>query len=287
MEEKSRILLVEDLSNWQSIIKRLLDKDVYDVVTADSLVTAKTCLRKQSFDVAIVDIRLEDGDINNTDGIAFLDELEKYYPEDRVHAIMLSGHADEKHTRDALVRPSQMVLDFFFKQDLTKESEEKRFILEIEHAVRATDADRSSRSDKLVRPILPPSFYSVIDIPKLVEAINSGVSESDATRDLQQLLSNLLFSKSPFAKEVKYVVESFADAFIVNLLCWSRKSIHAWGVTIGKRSDDAVVRQANVYWAKFGSQDVVAESSTKYFSGVVYELADLGFEEFVSITPSK
>jgi DNA-binding NtrC family response regulator len=142
--EKPLLLILEDLSNWQDTLRRLADENVYQIFVVDSLEKAVALLKHNGFDVAIVDVRLDEGNVNNIDGISFLSELEKYYDDFCTHVIMLSGHATIAHTTNALTRPNQMVTNFFLKQEI----DNNQLIDALAHAVRITQAERLGRSPR-------------------------------------------------------------------------------------------------------------------------------------------
>jgi len=60
-QEKKQILIVDDDASVATALKRLLCAQGYAVATANSCDAALTILRRQRFDLYIVDIRLTDG----------------------------------------------------------------------------------------------------------------------------------------------------------------------------------------------------------------------------------
>ena len=96
-EETGRIsvLLVDDEVGFAEVISKRLRKRgmaVYPVFTGTDAIKA---IRKSDFDVAILDLKMED-----MDGIEVLKIFKKAYPEMAV--IMLTGHGSEKAAREGI-----------------------------------------------------------------------------------------------------------------------------------------------------------------------------------------
>ncbi len=80
-----RILVVDDEENFLSLVARILGKEGYEVRTAADGNQAWARLEKESFDLAIIDIRM--GPIN---GLSLLDRIRKSHPHTRV--IMITAY---------------------------------------------------------------------------------------------------------------------------------------------------------------------------------------------------
>lgn len=282
MSDKPVVLILEDLSNWQDTVQRLLNPDMYEVVIADSLPAAVTILHSRVIDAAVVDIRLEEGDITNTEGMAFLNELEKYYPEDRTHAIMLSGHGTIALAVEALTRPSRNVIAYFEKEKLY--AEDDRFIAEVARAVRAAQAERTRRESMLVYLDLPTFFVEAISVSSLTASLAPEVNPLTAAKDLRLLLRNLLLNTLPLAREVRIDIESLASitGSIPHILCWSRKLVGALEVSIG-RTGTLELLQPGIHWQGVGLTEKMSHWSTQYFDGIVFGLSGVSFEQFLSV----
>lgn len=274
MEDKPKVLILEDLQNWRDTISRLLILNDYDVVTADSLGTAMNLLQSKSFDVVIVDIRLNEGDVNNMDGIVFLDEIEKYYSEDRMHAIMLSGHATTKHAINALERPIKIVTKFFLKEEIDNDE----FVSEVGRAVRITKGERDDRDTKTFRIDLSAIFYDLLDIPSLIQNLKHTNPDLESEKDFKAVLRNLLLSVSPLTYTVK-TIKDMNEKDKLHLLLWSRKNAQAVGVTITLQQGK---EPSGDYWDQYGKTEIIKRSSSKYYTGIAMMLQDMQFQEFLS-----
>lgn len=94
-ERPIRLLLVDDEVGYLEVLGKRLAKRDFDVTTARSGAQAIRCLRDHDFDVAVVDLKMED-----MDGIELLKVLKQMLPE--LQVIMLTGHGSERAARDGL-----------------------------------------------------------------------------------------------------------------------------------------------------------------------------------------
>jgi DNA-binding response OmpR family regulator len=90
-----RLLLVDDEVGYLEVLTKRLGRRNFRVTGARSGAEAIQALRENDFDVAVVDLKMED-----IDGIELLKIFRKMVPELRV--IMLTGHGSERAARDGL-----------------------------------------------------------------------------------------------------------------------------------------------------------------------------------------
>ena len=90
-----RLLLVDDEVGYLEVLGKRLKKREFEVTTARSGAEAIRCLRDHDFDVAVVDLKMED-----MDGIELLKILKQMLP--TLQVIMLTGHGSERAARDGL-----------------------------------------------------------------------------------------------------------------------------------------------------------------------------------------
>lgn len=90
-KEKRSVLVVDDQDNWRNLLADIL-LDEYAVTVVADYDSAFKALTYQSplFHVAIVDIRLDDTDPNNEQGLAFVRALKSL--EEPINVIMLTGY---------------------------------------------------------------------------------------------------------------------------------------------------------------------------------------------------
>ena len=93
--DRIRLLLVDDEEGYVNVLSRRMSKRNIDVTPALSGSAGIQGLRKQEFDVAILDLKMED-----MDGIEVLKVFKKMDPE--MPVIMLTGHGSETAAREGL-----------------------------------------------------------------------------------------------------------------------------------------------------------------------------------------
>jgi CheY-like chemotaxis protein len=114
--DRVNVLVVDDSPSWCAIYQEALSDAAYTVRLAGSLTEALDCLNQQFFHVAVVDIRLDNDDRDNVQGIEVLQRI--WELNEGTMAIVSSGHA----TADML--PAFMsygVFDFVAKREASPE----------------------------------------------------------------------------------------------------------------------------------------------------------------------
>ena len=92
-----KLLLVDDEKAFTDVLAKRLTKREIDVTVAYSGTEAIQTLRKQDFDVAVLDLKMED-----MDGIEVLNIFMKMDSE--MPVIILTGHGSEQSARDGLAK---------------------------------------------------------------------------------------------------------------------------------------------------------------------------------------
>ena len=90
-----RVLMVDDEVGFVDVLVKRMSKRKLNVTKAYSGAEALQAMRKSDFDVAILDLKMED-----MDGIEVLKILKKMDPALKV--IMLTGHGSERAARDGI-----------------------------------------------------------------------------------------------------------------------------------------------------------------------------------------
>jgi DNA-binding response OmpR family regulator len=93
--ERIKLLLVDDEQAYVRILSKRLTKRDFDVTIAFSGIQGIQALRKQDFDVAVLDLKMED-----MDGIEVLKIFKKMSP--NLAVIMLTGHGSEQAAREGV-----------------------------------------------------------------------------------------------------------------------------------------------------------------------------------------
>ena len=90
-----KLLLVDDEKRFVEVLFKRLNKRNIDVTTAFSGAEGIQALRKVDFDVAILDLKMED-----MDGLEVLKIFKKMYA--KMEVIILTGHESEQTTREGM-----------------------------------------------------------------------------------------------------------------------------------------------------------------------------------------
>jgi CheY-like chemotaxis protein len=91
---------VEDLPDFRATTAGLLRDEGYAVRAAASLEEALALLEAEPFDVAVLDVRLDESDESNQDGLRLMHQISQQYPS--TASIILTGYANVEMVRDAL-----------------------------------------------------------------------------------------------------------------------------------------------------------------------------------------
>jgi CheY-like chemotaxis protein len=97
---KGRILVIDDLPDVRETLSGLLLDEGYDVCSVSSRAEALQKLDTEHFHIAVVDVRLDEEDEDNQDGILLMHEIKERDPSTAV--IILTGYANVKIVREAL-----------------------------------------------------------------------------------------------------------------------------------------------------------------------------------------
>jgi DNA-binding NtrC family response regulator len=101
----ARLLLVDDEVGYLDVLAKRLTRRGFEVTTASSGSEAIRALRQWEFDLAVVDLKMED-----MDGIEVLKVFRKMDPSLKV--IMLTGHGSERAAREGI---SHGAFDYLIK----------------------------------------------------------------------------------------------------------------------------------------------------------------------------
>lgn len=93
--KKIKLLFVDDEKGFVHVLSNRLSKRGIDVCKTYSGLEGIRALREQDFDVALLDLKMED-----MDGIEVLKIFKKMYP--RMAVIMLTGHGSEMAAREGI-----------------------------------------------------------------------------------------------------------------------------------------------------------------------------------------
>ena len=123
LQEPTRLLIVDDEKGYVNVLAKRMAKRNIVVTPAYSGSEGIQALRRQDFDVAVLDLKMED-----MDGIEVLKIFQKMVP--GMPVIMLTGHGSEKAAREGM--------EFGAFDYLTKPCDLEQLIAKIKQARDAT-----------------------------------------------------------------------------------------------------------------------------------------------------
>jgi CheY-like chemotaxis protein len=85
-----RILVVDDVPDWCATLSRLLTDEGYRVQVTASVDGALSLLKATLFDLAVIDIRLDDSDETNVEGLDLAGLIRRDWPS--VKVIIVTGY---------------------------------------------------------------------------------------------------------------------------------------------------------------------------------------------------
>ncbi len=106
-----KILIVDDIQDYVEMIESLLLDD-WENLKAYSLQEAQEKLKTVKVDIALVDVRLNENDDQNKDGILLLKWIKENYPDTKV--IMMSAYKEFEYAVEAL----NLGAEYFLKKPL-------------------------------------------------------------------------------------------------------------------------------------------------------------------------
>lgn len=99
-EKHYRILVVDDIADWRKTLSGLLCEVGYKVDVADSFKSAVTLLRSKKFDLAITDVRLDETDEINIQGLDLASEIKRHWTSIKI--IIITGYDNPDIVRRAM-----------------------------------------------------------------------------------------------------------------------------------------------------------------------------------------
>lgn len=121
VEQKRRILVVDDVEDWRATIVGLLQDEGYVTGSAATVEEALELFGTQHWDLSIVDIRLDERDEANTAGLDLAAEFKDRQPD--LPVVMITGYSDQAKVEEALKQDAagRQVATDFIEKDRTEE----------------------------------------------------------------------------------------------------------------------------------------------------------------------
>ena len=120
-KEQKRILVVDDVVDWRTTVAGLLEDEGYVAGSAATAEEALELFAREHWDLAIVDIRLDERDEENIAGLDLAAELKAQQPD--LPVVMITGYSDQDKVEDALKQDAagRKVATDFIEKGLTEE----------------------------------------------------------------------------------------------------------------------------------------------------------------------
>ena len=172
-----QVLVVDDLLDVRATLSGILLDAGFDVYSASSRVEALQILGAEQPHVAVLDVRLDDTDESNQDGLLLMREIRERYPS--IAIIILTGYADVKMVREALQPDSTGVSPAF---GFLEKSEMDQLV----HYVKRAYANRNLAAISVVRSLIAQGendrleFKSSIRWDLTTKAVNKNLQEAIA-----------------------------------------------------------------------------------------------------------
>ena len=119
---QKRILVVDDVPDWRAMLTGLLSEERYHVKTAGSSSETLRLLGKERFHVAVLDVRLDETDEGNTEGLDLMHRVRAVDP--TMAIIIFTGYANLDMVAEAL-RPDEKgvspAFDFVEKDKISQD----------------------------------------------------------------------------------------------------------------------------------------------------------------------
>ncbi len=102
---QGRVLIVEDLAEWRDMLGLAVTRAGFSAATATSQEEALRHLAAEPFHILILDIRMEEGDPKNEEGMDLLRQLHDAGTSKVMIIIMLSAYGTSDQMREAFRDP--------------------------------------------------------------------------------------------------------------------------------------------------------------------------------------
>lgn len=115
MKRLGRILIVDDQERWREALSATLRRGNFQVDTAATITQARAQLAATFYHMIVLDIRMEEADQGNVEGMHLLQAMEDSGLTSALAVIMLSAHGTREQMRTAFRQ--YRVADFLTKED--------------------------------------------------------------------------------------------------------------------------------------------------------------------------
>lgn len=116
-----KLLVVDDLVDWQRTISGVLQDKGYHVSSAGSMKDAISLLEHDEYDLALLDLRLDEADEGNEDGLILAKTIRDRWPKVRILIVTGYGSTDVlQRSMEPDIRGKRLVEDYLEKGNTDK-----------------------------------------------------------------------------------------------------------------------------------------------------------------------
>jgi len=118
---KPQLLVVDDIRDWRTTISGILQDNGYQVDVAESLEKAIELLTVKIYDLALLDLRLDETNEENVDGLELAKVIKNRWS--HVKVVMITGYGTPDILKQAMepsVDGTRLVADYLPKDDTDK-----------------------------------------------------------------------------------------------------------------------------------------------------------------------
>jgi len=194
MDLRPRVLIVEDELDWRKILAGYVTETEWKaqaiIEYADSLSKASRLLKKEVYDLVLIDLKLADWEDDETfGGMEVLKLLAEFARGKPTKAIVISAYGTQVHVREAWKKYG--VLDYFDKMHL----EQDQVVEAIENAIHAALTERQASACRRVLIVEDDEDWQEIlrfDIEALGHDTKVVRRRRHALKEVEQQLPNLV-----------------------------------------------------------------------------------------------
>lgn len=179
---EGHVLIVDDLPDWRATLSGLLLDEGYDVHSVSSRAEALKAVADRHFDVAVLDVRLDEADEDNRDGLKLMYEIKEKVSD--IAVIILTGYAEVEMVQEALQPNQKGIRPAFSFLNKTEIDQLAQYVkLAFEHAVSVVrNLIAQGESDRV-------EFKASMRWDYRTDAPNKGLQES-VTRSIAGMLNS-------------------------------------------------------------------------------------------------
>lgn len=276
-ESKPRILVIDDDKSWQGLYREELEDVGFDVTVVGTKIDAERAIARRMYHVAVVDVRLDDKDVNNVDGLQILEKI--WMLDEGTEAILVTGYAADMlrqfrefqmfgFQKKSLITPEDLLKESrsaaFLKSYFSKEDGLTAIVKEVQRVV-ANALTNSSRKKWATSPFAPIKGFSQLEIQRKLM--------SGQMLELRPFLGELCRPFHPWLKSVKEASILEVDQKLAGFefSIWSRAFGKPLVIRFGRKE-----HEDKIFEDKSGILKV-DHMGTVHYIGAVFE-SDINFE---------